>query len=264
MSCRRAREIDAAAYLVEPTAPEFAAFRAHYPGCPDCAAAVSGWSELERALRSGATDAAPAPHPEAAQLAAFEASPESLPAERWQAIDHHLQSCRRCADELAALRAFDFDALAATAPKRATDSLRELGQHLADGLRSLAGRARDEAAALGATPAVAMQSAEEAGEARSAPVGVLVALAGTGTAYPLFVGEARLGRGAECELRIDDDSLPRVAARLRASAEGCEVEAVATRPPLAVNGRPVERAALEDGDRLRLGGLELEFRRVGR
>jgi hypothetical protein len=267
MSCSRARDLDLAAYLIDPADPEWSDFRGHYPTCADCSAALQTWTKLERALRARAPEGAQGPHPEPAQLEAFDSAPNTLPLERWQAIDRHLRSCHGCSDELAALRSFDLEGLAATAPPRRADALRDLGRALGDGVRALAGRARETAfevaGSLGPEAAVAVQSAgHRAGPRR--PVAVLVALGElSGETLALFEGERRLGRGAECELRLEHDSLPRVAARLEVEPGRCTLVAIAPRPPVLVNGEPVERAELRDGDRVTLGSEEFELRLVG-
>ena len=266
MTCKRAQSLDLAAYLVDPGDPEWAEFRGHYPTCRDCSAALASWTKLERALGARSAEA-DSPHPEPAQLETFDALPNTLPVERWRAIDTHLKHCRRCADELAALRSFDLAGLSATAPPRGIDALRELGRAASDAVRTLAGRARETAAdvstSLGPEPAVALQSTGHRIGSRE-PVAVLVALGElAGEAFPLFDGERKIGRGPECALRLEHDSLPREAAQLEIADGRCVLVPLAARPPVLVNGAPIERAELRDGDRVTLGGVELDFRRVG-
>jgi len=119
MTCRKASDIDLAAFLVDPEDPTLAEFRAHYPGCADCAAEVRAWTELHSSLREDG-QAAEASHPSEESLLAFEDRPDSLPPQERSAIEHHLARCASCRDELAALRSFDFPALAA--PGRAPHS----------------------------------------------------------------------------------------------------------------------------------------------
>ena len=112
MSCRRAHETDLVEYLAEPRAERFRAFREHYPLCPECAAEVRAWSELERTL------APPAVHPEPALLLRYEDEPAALAAAERRDLETHLAGCAPCRDELAALRGFDFAAAGAPAPVR--------------------------------------------------------------------------------------------------------------------------------------------------
>jgi hypothetical protein len=266
MSCPRAREIDPAAYLVEPRAPEWKVFRAHFPSCSDCSAAVASWTELEEGLRARAPAAPQAVHPSPMQLADFDAAPRSLPAGRQSEIARHLETCARCADEMAALRAFDFEALAAGAPLRPGEALLALGRSAVRSVRSLADRLRaagEAAAALGPEPELAVQSAEPAAAAPE-PAAVLVGLgAHAGYAFPLFEGESRIGRAPEAELRLRHGSVPRVAAWLRVSGGAIEVEAIGPGASVRVNGTELARAALRDGDRLGIGDSELEVRTIG-
>jgi hypothetical protein len=108
MSCRRAFELDLAEFVADPRASEFAAFLEHYPACAECSAEVRAWTELEAQLRGEGVSA----HPDEATLLRFEQSPGSLGAAERRRVESHLATCHSCADELAALRAFDFSALA--------------------------------------------------------------------------------------------------------------------------------------------------------
>ena len=108
MSCRRAFELDLAEFVADPRASEFVAFLEHYPACAECSAEVRAWTELEAQLRGEGASA----HPDEATLLRFEQSPGSLGAAERSRVESHLATCHSCADELAALRAFDFAALA--------------------------------------------------------------------------------------------------------------------------------------------------------
>ena len=114
MSCTRSRETDLAAFIVEPSAAEWAEFRAHYPGCADCSAEVARWSKLEGVLRATGT----AWHPSDEMLLAFGRAPAKLQPAQGSAIRRHLGSCVLCRDALAAVRSFDFGAAAAAEPAR--------------------------------------------------------------------------------------------------------------------------------------------------
>lgn len=267
MKCEKTRAIDLAAYLLEPGAAGFEAFRRHYPGCAECSAELAGWTRLESALREGAPgEPAPTAHPAPALLAAFDAQPKSLPAERWQALDRHLRGCRPCADELAALRGFEHARVEARAPISTPRALRQAARSLSEGLRGrasrLADRAREVAGAVLPVeePAVQFQSAEGA-----APAGVLVAIDGplSGQVFPVPQGESRLGRAPECEMRFTGADMARIAARLHAEPGTIEIASLNARAPVRVNGKPVERGSLADGDLVELGGLRLRFRMTG-
>ena len=97
MSCRRAYDLDLAAFLRDPRAPELEEFIEHYPRCPDCAAEVRAWTEVHLAL-------APR-HPAPAELLGYQDG--TLAPDARATLDRHLASCTGCSEELRALRRFD-------------------------------------------------------------------------------------------------------------------------------------------------------------
>ena len=102
MSCSRSFDIDLAAFLRDPRAPELADFVDHYPRCPSCAVEVRVWTDVHLAL-------AP-PHPPPAQLLAYQDG--GLPDVEREAVARHVAGCRSCGDELRALGHFEQPALA--------------------------------------------------------------------------------------------------------------------------------------------------------
>jgi len=104
-ACARSEQIDLAAFLVEPRAEDWAAFREHYPACPECSAEVVRWSKLEGILRGTSQPS----HPSEAALLESEADPSTLPAQERRSIRLHLDSCAPCRDALAAVRSFDLE-----------------------------------------------------------------------------------------------------------------------------------------------------------
>ena len=107
MACRKAFDLDLVACLLDAGRPEWQEFREHYPRCPECAAEVRTWTELQSSL-------AP-PHPGPEELIRFESRANDLPADARTAIAAHIATCRSCRDELRALRAFDPRAMAPAA-----------------------------------------------------------------------------------------------------------------------------------------------------
>jgi hypothetical protein len=105
MSCDRARSLDLAAFVVEPSSGEFAGFRDHYPTCAECSREVERWTRLEARLRAAGD--APDPHPPVDALLALERRPEGLPEEERDALAAHVEACAACRSELRALRRFD-------------------------------------------------------------------------------------------------------------------------------------------------------------
>jgi len=107
MTCRETETLDLAAFLARGTAPEFAAFRAHYPRCADCAAEVRAWTELHAALSASG-------HPSPDTLLRYE---DGRLAEAGRgAVATHLAACAPCRDELRALGTFDREAARAARP----------------------------------------------------------------------------------------------------------------------------------------------------
>ena len=274
MSCQKAREIDLAAYLVDPDLPEWAAFREHYPTCSDCAEEVAAWSRIEASLRS-TRDPHQEAHPAVELLARFEDDPRALSPADWQRVDQHTRECRQCADELAALRDFDFPAVEKASPTTIGEAARELGRSAAELLRSLAQWAApgsgDEAVSdLFGTmePDLVFQSREaastESAGAKHAPLAVLASLEGelAGSVFAVPAGESRIGRAKDCEIRISSDSLSRVEASIRAESDVLEITALHERTPVLVNGAPVRTGPLRDGDLLQIGSERFQIRRV--
>jgi hypothetical protein len=99
MTCRRAFDLDLVACLLDAARPEWSEFREHYPRCPECAAEVRTWTELQSTL-------AP-PHPAPEDLIRFEARANDMDPEARKAVAAHIATCRSCRDELRALHAFD-------------------------------------------------------------------------------------------------------------------------------------------------------------
>ena len=111
MKCRRAFDADLLAVLRGEGGD--GEFLAHYPSCPDCAAELRVWGELEAMLQAGAP--APGSHPTEAALLTFVDAPATLAAVTRGELERHVTACRTCADEVGSLRRFDPGRLAATA-----------------------------------------------------------------------------------------------------------------------------------------------------
>jgi anti-sigma factor RsiW len=273
MSCRKALEIDLGAYLADPDHPQGAEFRAHYPGCAECSREVATWTRMETLMRAGGAPEETA-HLPSELLARFEEDPGALPAGLWQRTDEHLRTCRRCADRLAALREFDFAALEAAAPPARWRALRAMAQRSVRGLLRTGSSSTAEALEEllpWAQPELALQSKEGPGlgtgrapAGARVPLGLLAAVGGdfVGQVYLIFAGESRIGRAADCEIRIASDALGRVEARLTAEAGRLELTALHEQRPVVVNGTPTSSATLQDGDFVELGGQRLQLRKI--
>jgi hypothetical protein len=114
MSCEQAREIDAERFLLEAGTVEFESFRAHFPTCETCAAAVTEWTAFDLALlevldedRRGRMN-----HPTPDRLELF-ASTRATLGEEATTIDRHLEICAACRTELAVLARYESEFLPA-------------------------------------------------------------------------------------------------------------------------------------------------------
>jgi hypothetical protein len=81
------------------------------------------------------------------------------------------------------------------------------------------------------------------------------------SAYFLTHAVTVLGRASDCDLRLDDSGVSRHHAEIRYSDGRVGVVDLGSTNGIAVNGRPVERIELKDGDRLDIGHSTLIFRR---
>lgn len=132
MPCTNFQEIDVAEFAVDPRAPAWVDFRAHYPRCPECSREVARFATLKRALASEGESASA--HPSEAELVAL-ATPSArlAPVERVR-LEAHLAGCAPCRTELAvAQRGLELPAVSA-APARPR-WLEWLGGTLAPALR---------------------------------------------------------------------------------------------------------------------------------
>ncbi|MFP6641680.1 MAG: DUF928 domain-containing protein [Myxococcota bacterium] len=110
MSCERTGEIDLAEFLLERAEPRFAEFRAHYPGCVDCALEVGRMTRLEQALGHPAPTPA-GPHPAEETLLAYAQTPTVLAFQARRGVESHLEACAPCRSEVTVLERFDFAAI---------------------------------------------------------------------------------------------------------------------------------------------------------
>ncbi len=69
-----------------------------------------------------------------------------------------------------------------------------------------------------------------------------------------------LGRGAETDVRLTDMGVSRRHAEIRVEGAHVFLLDLGSSNGTTVNGRPIDRAALHDGDRIALGGVELLYR----
>ncbi|MEZ4332720.1 MAG: DUF928 domain-containing protein [Myxococcota bacterium] len=110
MRCDRSDPVTLDAFLLDRSGDaSLDAFRAHYPGCPDCATAVADWMALAAELAEAMAERGanrPA-HPDPETLARFVAAPDALEPSLVARIEGHVDHCPGCANELRAIRRFD-------------------------------------------------------------------------------------------------------------------------------------------------------------
>jgi hypothetical protein len=80
-------------------------------------------------------------------------------------------------------------------------------------------------------------------------------------AHDLTSDQTNLGRGEECELRLPDENVSRLHAVISLRSDGYWVSDLGSLNGVLVNGKKVESAHLIDGDRIKLGGTTITFRR---
>jgi pSer/pThr/pTyr-binding forkhead associated (FHA) protein len=71
-----------------------------------------------------------------------------------------------------------------------------------------------------------------------------------------------VGRATRADFIVDAPLVSRLHCRLESSAGGLEVVDLSSTNGTFVNGKRVKRARLEEGDRLRVGRVELSVERV--
>jgi len=113
MTCRRARDIDIEAFLIDSAAEGQAEFRTHYPDCVDCSAAVARWSAFDLAVRSTPSPegVAMGAHPALERLEQLIDSPTPTGSEEVM-IRSHVDRCPQCQTEMSVLSRFDPELLA--------------------------------------------------------------------------------------------------------------------------------------------------------
>jgi len=83
---------------------------------------------------------------------------------------------------------------------------------------------------------------------------------GMGTRYELSDKSLVIGRGADCDIRINDHSVSRRHAEIRPGAGGWTLEDLGSTNGVRLNGRALEGAQpLSAGDRVELGSTEIVF-----
>lgn len=80
-----------------------------------------------------------------------------------------------------------------------------------------------------------------------------------GQRFPLDSDEIVVGRGADCDIQIDRDSVSRRHARLFRTENGWSVEDLGSTNGSYINDQPVDRSNLRDSDFLKVGAAIFKF-----
>lgn len=80
---------------------------------------------------------------------------------------------------------------------------------------------------------------------------------------PVPEGDFLIGSGPDCDLRLGDGQLPPLHSILRVSEESATCVLMVRSPELVVNGEPVRKAELQDGDLVEIGTFRFVFRFIG-
>lgn len=91
---------------------------------------------------------------------------------------------------------------------------------------------------------------------------LLVTCRGDETSYLLDLGELSIGRSAENDIILDDDATQARHAIVKFEQDHYVVQSLVSDGQLFVNDKVAKRAALADGDRIRIGKAEITFRNV--
>ena len=110
------------------------------------------------------------------------------------------------------------------------------------------------------------------GDARSAPAAGISGLAPAGAClllgrreWPLSEGSNLVGRDRDCPIRIDSATVSRHHARIVVRPDETAIEDLDSKNGTQVNGQRVEqRAALTDGDQIRVGSVTVTYRILDR
>lgn len=67
-----------------------------------------------------------------------------------------------------------------------------------------------------------------------------------------------IGSDPACDLRLGGDGMPPLHSFILTAPNEVVIEAISADPPMMVNNRPATTATLQNGDRIRIGGVEFE------
>jgi hypothetical protein len=121
-------------------------------------------------------------------------------------------------------------------------------------VRSSVVAAPDWSPAPGETPTGAVRTSRASGRPE------LVLTGPIDKVIPLLKEVTVIGRGADADLRLADTGVSRAHAELALAGDTAVLTDLRSTNGTSVNGDPITRATLADGDRIRVGGTTLVFR----
>jgi pSer/pThr/pTyr-binding forkhead associated (FHA) protein len=80
---------------------------------------------------------------------------------------------------------------------------------------------------------------------------------GIASGFPLAMGPATIGRGAEADLRIDDTYISRKHCQLLVRDDQVVLRDLNSHNGTLVNGQPIQEKVLKPGDKIQLGQTEM-------
>jgi serine/threonine protein kinase len=128
-------------------------------------------------------------------------------------------------------------------------------------LRCLSKRPADRPATARSVAETLERFAGKAGRGGGRPAVALVNRT-TGVEVPLRADVTVLGRGRQCDVVLSAPHVSRRHCRVLVEADGVVIEDMGSTSGTYVNGRRVERARLQDGDRIDLAGEQLAVKRL--
>jgi len=76
---------------------------------------------------------------------------------------------------------------------------------------------------------------------------------------PVSCGMFLIGQGPSCDLRLGIPDVPSIHSVIQLDPDSAEITQVADWPELVINGEPVKRSDLHDGDLIEIGDVRLAF-----
>jgi hypothetical protein len=110
-------------------------------------------------------------------------------------------------------------------------------------------------------PAATMVYGSPEPEPEREPEPEVVTLTIDGRAHQVTSEQVVLGRSRECDIRVEDGNVSRRHAELRRIGDDYWVVDLGSTNGTELNGRPVRREQLDDGDRITIGSTEIVFGR---